>query len=214
MPDTATLLAFATASFILICIPGPAVLFIIAKSSEHGRKAGLVSVAGIQLGALVHVAAAALGLSALLVASAAAFTALKYAGAIYLLWLGFRKIATRSKVAAAGKNSRPLSLWSVFVQGVIVNVLNPKAALFFFAFLPQFINPAKGAVAGQVAFFGLVFVAIACVSDSLYALAAGSLSRWIKGNPLYLKVQQYVTGVVYIGLGLLTLMVHPSQGKK
>ncbi|HEX2045734.1 MAG TPA: LysE family translocator, partial [Gaiellaceae bacterium] len=172
MPEGSTLLLFAGASLALLVVPGPAVLFIVARSVEHGRSAGLVSMLGVQVGALVHVAAAVLGISALLVQSAVAFSVVKYAGAGYLVYLGVRRLLDRGSAEATARGEAQ-AFARLFRQGIVVNVLNPKAALFFFAFLPQFVEPEAGAVALQMGLLGLLFVALALVSDGLYALAAG-----------------------------------------
>ena len=216
MPDITTILAFATAAFILLVIPGPAVLYVITRSTEQGTKAGLISVCGIQAGTVVHAIAAAFGVSAILMASAMAFAVLKYAGAGYLIYLGCKKIFGKKKT---GESSKPLPkqrMQAIFWQGMVVNVLNPKCALFFFAFLPQFINPAAGNVTGQVLFFGLLFTLLAFMTDGSYALAAGRLGKWLKGNTYYLKLEAYISGFIYIALGLLTLMMQPvhSTSKK
>ena len=214
MFDLHTILAFIGTSLLLLVIPGPAVLYIIAKSTEQGKKAGMASVAGIEAGTLVHVIASAVGISALLLASATAFSILKYAGAFYLIWMGLKKIWTRQPVnttAAAQESQQPVS--RIFWQGAIVNILNPKTALFFFAFLPQFVNPAKGAVTLQLVVLGLIFVVLATITDSIYALAAGSLSKWLKSQPRYLVIQHYISGVIYVFLGVLTMLVQHSQKK-
>jgi len=203
VPEPATLLVFAAAALALIVVPGPAVLYIVSQSIDRGRLAGFVSALGIAVGALVHVAAAAIGLSSILVSSAAAFSVVKYAGAAYLvgmgLWTIFRR---RDEVEVSTPSERRLR--RRFCQGVIVNVLNPKTALFFFAFLPQFVDPEQGAAALQIGVLGLVFVVIAVVSDSVWALAAGTASERLRGNRRFLSVQRYVSGSVFVGLGALT----------
>lgn len=203
MPDAGTLLVFGLAALALIVVPGPAVLYIVSQSIDRGRLAGFVSALGIAAGALVHVAAAAIGLSSLLVSSAAAFNVVKYAGAAYLICMGLWTIFRRPGQEAAGAPSER-RLRRRFGQGVVVNVLNPKTALFFFAFLPQFVDPDKGAAALQIGVLGLLFVAIAVVSDSLWALAAGTASERLRGNRRFLSVQRYVSGSVFVGLGALT----------
>jgi threonine/homoserine/homoserine lactone efflux protein len=214
MFDLHTLITYIGASLLILIIPGPAVLYIVAKSTEQGRRAGMASVAGIETGTLVHTVGAALGVSALLMASATAFSILKYAGAFYLIWIGLKKICTRSNGAALVNGERkPQALSRIFWQGAIVNILNPKCALFFFAFLPQFVNPAKGMVTVQLLVLGLIFVMLATITDSLFALAAGSLSSWLKRKPAYMTIQNYISGGIYIFLGLLTMMVQPSQKK-
>ena len=203
MPDTATLLVFAAAALALIVVPGPAVLYIVAQSIDRGRLAGFVSALGIAVGGLVHVTAAAIGLSSLLVSSATAFAAVKYAGAAYLIGLGLYTLFVRKEEPAATA-PRERRLRRRFGQGVVVNVLNPKTALFFFAFLPQFVDPDKGSAALQIGVLGLLFVALAVISDSVWALVAGSASERLRGNRRFLGVQRYVSGSVFVGLGALT----------
>jgi threonine/homoserine/homoserine lactone efflux protein len=204
VPDSATLAFFAAASLALAVVPGPAVLYIVAQSVDQGRLAGLVSALGICVGGLVHVVAATIGLSSLLASSATAFTIVKYAGAAYLILLGIRRLLTREQledeVARAPRSRRRL-----FVDGVVVNVLNPKTALFFLAFLPQFVNPGEGTATLQILVLGLLFAVIALCSDSLWALAAGTLGSWLRRSRWYLGVKRWVTGTVFVGLGLSTV---------
>ena len=203
LPPTSDLVFFMTAAAILLVIPGPAVLYIIARSVDQGRTGGLASALGISTGTLVHVAAAALGLSALMVSSATAYAAVKYAGAAYLFYLGIRKLIERAPSDEVA-HVKPASLRRVYAQGVLVNVLNPKAALFFFAFLPQFVNPARGHVTMQFVVLGLIFAGMGLVSDSVWALTAGSAGRWLRGHKSFRQKERYVTGTVYLGLGLAT----------
>jgi threonine/homoserine/homoserine lactone efflux protein len=202
-PGAANLGLFAGAALALLLIPGPAVLYIVGRSVEHGRRAGLVSLGGIHAATLVHVAAAALGLSAVLASSAVAFGVVKYAGAAYLIWLGLRKIFGRGEGGAAaspggggGGHARLLR------DGFVVNLLNPKTAIFFLAFLPQFVDPGRGHVAMQVAVLGLLFTALGFVTDGCYALAAGTAGNWLKRSRSYFAVERYVSGALFIGLGL------------
>jgi threonine/homoserine/homoserine lactone efflux protein len=203
VPDTATLLVFAAAALALIVVPGPAVLYIVAQSIDRGRLAGFVSALGVATGGLVHVTAAAIGLSSLLVSSATAFAAVKYAGAAYLIGLGLYTLFVRREEPAATA-PRERRLRRRYGQGVVVNVLNPKTALFFFAFLPQFVDPGKGSAALQIGILGLVFVSLAVISDSAWALVAGSASERLRGSRRFLVVQRYVSGSVFVGLGALT----------
>ena len=147
--------------------------------------------------------AAALGISAILAASAVAFSVVKYAGAAYLVYLGLRTLLQRppdrKEIVVTQK-----PLWQIFRQGVIVNVLNPKAALFFLAFLPQFADPARGSVPAQMLVLGLIFGTIALVSDGMYALLAGQIGNWLQRNPKFQHRQRYFSGTVYIALGLTT----------
>jgi threonine/homoserine/homoserine lactone efflux protein len=203
VPDPSTLLLFAGAALALIVVPGPAVLYIVAQSIDRGRLAGFVSALGIAVGGLVHVTAAAIGLSSLLVSSATAFAVVKFAGAAYLIGLGLYTLFVRKEEPTATV-PRERGLRRRFGQGVVVNVLNPKTALFFFAFLPQFVDPDKGSAALQIGILGLLFVALAVMSDSVWALVAGSASERLRGSRRFLSVQRYVSGSVFVGLGALT----------
>jgi threonine/homoserine/homoserine lactone efflux protein len=202
MPDAATLALFSLAALALIVVPGPAVLYIVARGVDQGRRADVVSALGIAAGSAVHVAAATAGISALVVSSARAFELVKYAGAAYLVVLGVRRLLTRDDVAREQPERVPLR--SVFTQGVIVNVLNPKTALFFLAFLPQFVDPDAGSVALQTTILGVTFAVLALASDSLYGLAAGSLGGALRRSTGFLRAQRYVSGSVFVGLGLAT----------
>jgi len=203
LPDSSTLFLFAGAALALIVVPGPAVLYIVAQSIDRGRLAGFVSALGIAVGGLVHVTAAAIGLSSLLVSSATAFNAVKYAGAAYLIGLGLWTLLRRTNEPVV-EIPKERKLSRRFWQGVVVNILNPKTALFFFAFLPQFVDPDKGSAALQIGVLGLLFVTLAVASDSAWALAAGTASERLRGNRRFLGVQRYVSGSVFCGLGALT----------
>ena len=210
MPHVSTLGVFVGAAIALLLTPGPAVLYIVTRSIESGRLAGLVSVLGICTGTLVHVVAATLGLSALLVSSALAFTAVKYLGAAYLIVLGIQTLASREHEPSV-RRVESTSLRRVFTQGVVVNILNPHTAVFFFAFLPQFINPSSGRVATQMLALGLLFVALSAATDSGWALAAGTAGDWIKDHPRFARGQRYVTGSALIGLGAATALSGARQ---
>ena len=201
LPDLASLGVFAAAAVLLLVTPGPAVLYIVARSMHEGRRAGLVSVLGVHAGTLVHIAAAAAGVSALLAASAGAFAAAKYLGAAYLIYLGVRRLLDRGGVAAA-RVPAARSLRRAFLDGVVINVLNPKTALFFLAFLPQFVDVGRGQVGAQILGLGLLFVALGLVSDGLYALGAGSAAEWLRARPGFVARERWVSGTMYIGLGV------------
>jgi threonine/homoserine/homoserine lactone efflux protein len=206
MPDSTTYGFFVLASLALTLVPGPAVLYIVARSVEGGRPAGLISVLGIGAGGFVHVAFAALGLSALLVSSAAAFAVVKWLGVAYLIYLGIGRFLARDEQdAAVTVGDEPLT--RVFSQGVIVNVLNPKTALFFLAFLPQFVDPSRGAVTAQIAMLGTTFVVIALFTDGLYALLSGTAADWLRRrnkSPGFRHAGRYLSGSVYLALGAAT----------
>jgi threonine/homoserine/homoserine lactone efflux protein len=210
VPSAQTLVLFAAAALALIVVPGPAVLYIVAQSIDRGRRAGLVSALGVATGGLVHVTAAAIGLSALLVSSATAFTVVKVAGAAYLIGVGLLTLLRRPEEPAL-EAPRERRLRRIYGQGVVVNVLNPKTALFFLAFLPQFVDPDAGYVAAQLVLFGLVFVALGLVTDSLYALAAGTAGGWLRSSRFFAGARRWVSGTVFIALGLATALSGSRQ---
>jgi threonine/homoserine/homoserine lactone efflux protein len=212
MPSGSTLALFVFAALALLITPGPAVLYIVTRSIDQGRLAGIVSVLGIAVGTLFHIAAAALGVSALLVSSALAFSVVKYLGAAYLIYLGVRKLRERQD-ANQPEAIEQRNLARIFSQGVLVNLLNPKTALFFFAFLPQFVDVSRGAVAVQILFLGGLFVALSMLSDSSYALLAGTFGRWLKGNARFLRAQRYFAGGIYITLGVTTAFSGSGKSK-
>lgn len=212
IPNLSSLGVFVLAAMAMLLAPGPAVLYIVARSVEQGRVAGLISVCGITSATLVHALAASLGLSALLVSSAFAFSLVKYAGAAYLITIGVRRILDRHSARVAAGPLTQRSLWRLYRDGFVVNLLNPKTALFFLAFLPQFVDPARGGVAFQIAFLGLLLALMGLMSDGLYALAAGSAGRWLKRNGSVLRWERYVTGGVFIGLGVTA--VFAGGGRK
>jgi len=202
VPAPSTLALFSVAALALIVVPGPAVLYIVAQGIDRGRVAGVVSALGISAGGLVHVLAAAVGLSALIVSSATAFTVVKYAGAAYLIVLGVRRLLSRGDEGEVAEVRRERSLRRTFWQGAVVNVLNPKTALFFLAFLPQFVDVDRGHVAAQVSVLGLLFVTLALISDSAWGLAAGSAAGWLRTRPGVLRAQRWTSGGVMVGLGV------------
>ena len=210
IPDPPRIGLFVVAALALLIVPGPAVLYVVARSINQGRRAGLASVLGIHVGTLIHISAATLGLSALIVSSAIAFTAVKVAGAIYLVGLGLWTLFSRTaepEIALGGERN----LRRAFAQGIVVNVLNPKTALFFLAFLPQFVDRDAPHPALQIAFLGLLFALLGLVTDSLWALAAGTAGGVLRRSRRFTAVQRYVTGCVYIGLGIVTAFAGSAE---
>ena len=192
---------FLIAALILLLTPGPAVLYIVARSLDQGRLAGFVSVLSIEVGNFMHVLAATLGLSAILVSSALAFSIVKYLGAAYLIFLGVRRLFS-NEAGLQPMEFKQQGLRRIFRQGVLVATLNPKTALFFFAFLPQFVDSSRDSITLQLLILGCMFVTMAIVTDSLYALLAGTIGQWLKRTRSFLRVERYVIGSVYIGLGV------------
>jgi len=205
MIEPSKLYLFIGAAILLLLIPGPAVLYITTRSATQGRLAGLVSVFAIETANFIQAIAAALGLSAILLSSALAFDVVKYLGAAYLIYLGIRKLFA-SDGGVEEEEVKRESLSRIYWQGFAINILNPKTALFFFAFLPQFIDPTKGNVIGQNLLLGAIFVGMAIITDSLYALLASSLASRLNGNVSFQKGQRYFAGLVYVGLGITTAL--------
>jgi threonine/homoserine/homoserine lactone efflux protein len=211
VPDASTLSLFVSAALVLLLTPGPAVIYIVTRSVEQGRRAGLLSVLGILLGTLFHVAAAALGISALLLTSVMAFNTLRYLGAAYLVYLGVRMLvgntAPRERGAVPPSNAR-----QIVSQGVVVNLLNPHTSVFFFAFLPQFVDPSKGGARSQILVLGIVFIVVAAMTDAVWAIVTGTAGDWVKGSPRFTRIQRYITAGALIGLGAATAV--SGNGRK
>lgn len=202
MPSLSTVLLFALAVSVLVAIPGPNHIYIVTRGISQGRTAGLVSAAGVETGTLVYSAAAAAGLAAAIASSSLAYDAMRYLGAAYLIFLGARTL-TRHTAPSVGSTVAVVPLRRVYLDGVLVNVLNPKVALFFVAFLPQFVDPMRGPVAAQVLALGLIMGAVGMFSDVAYALMAGTLGDRLRRRPALARRQGYLTGVTYLALGLV-----------
>ena len=193
MPAPSTLLLFAASAAALVLVPGPNLIYIVTRSVEAGRRAGLASMLGVETGTLIHVSAAALGLTALLASSATAFEVVRWAGIAYLVHLGVGALRATGDGTAA---TRPATMRRSFAEGLLVNLLNPKVSIFFLAFLPQFVDPARGAATTQVLVLGMVFLAIASVLDLLYVAVAGALGGRLRGG-------RRLAGGVYLALAAL-----------
>ncbi|GAA2991737.1 LysE family translocator [Streptosporangium longisporum] len=201
MISPSTLLIFALASLALVLIPGPNHIYIITRAVSQGRAAGVASAFGVEVGTLVHIAAAAAGLSYVIAQSATLFNVIKWAGVAYLVYLGVRALTSRQELTAGQAVPQPLR--SVFLEGVVVNVLNPKVILFFLAFLPQFVDPEAGAVPVQIAVLGGTLLLLGLLSDLIYALSADALGRRLRTRS---GVLGNLSGVVYLGLGVATAL--------
>jgi threonine/homoserine/homoserine lactone efflux protein len=210
MPDPSRLALFVGAALLLLVVPGPSVLYIVTQSVSHGRRAGIVSVAGITTGTLVHIAAATVGLSALLASSAVAFDVVKYLGAAYLIAVGLRRLVgwERAREPAA-RGTRDLS--RLYSQGIVVNTLNPKTALFFLAFLPQFVDPERGTPWVQILVLGLLFAMLGFLSDGVWAVVAGTLGERLRRSRRFPAMQRYVSGSVFVGLGAVAALTAPVK---
>jgi threonine/homoserine/homoserine lactone efflux protein len=203
MPDATTFGLFVVAALALLLVPGPSVLYVVARSVDQGRLAGLASVLGIEIGTLVHVCFAAVGLSALLASSATAFSVVKWLGAAYLIWLGLQRLLARDG-GEGPVNVEPAPLSRVFSQGVLVNVLNPKTALFFLAFLPQFVDPSRRSAWLQVVVLGATLATLGLFTDGLYALLGGTAGNLLRRSSGFQRGQRYISSGVYLALGAAT----------
>ena len=202
MLPTGHLLAFALLSFVLIIVPGPNVLFVISRSLMLGRAAGVGTAAGGQIGVYLQVVAVAFGVGALVERSVAVFTVIKLAGAAYLVYLGVQAIRHRRSLRAAlDVAAEPTSLRRILRDGIVVGVSNPKVIVFFAAVLPQFVNPSAGHVPEQMLLLGSVFLAIAVICDSTWALAAGTARAWLARSPRRLEMIGGAGGLAMIGIG-------------
>lgn len=208
MPSSDALLTFAIASIVLFCIPGPAVAYIANRALVDGRSTAFASVAGLELGNLVHVMAATVGLSAILATSATAFTIVKWLGAGYLILIGLKTLTMRPPTPAAGGVS--ITRRRAFAQGVVVNTLNPKVALFFLSFLPQFIEPDRGPAWLQSLALGTVFVLLGCLMDGLWAVLADTVRSFLVHGRAQNFVRRYVSGTMFVGLGIVAARAHQA----
>jgi threonine/homoserine/homoserine lactone efflux protein len=213
VPSLSTLPVFIAASVALLVIPGPAVLFIVARSGAQGTRAGLVSVLGVHTATIVHVLAAVAGLSAVVVASSLAFTAVKVVGGVYLIYLGVKSIrSARRASGVAAPTVRPAK--RLFAEAFVVSLLNPKVALFFLAFLPQFVERGNGPIWSQTLVLGFVYIALGLCSDSLYAVVGARVGTRLSSRAARLRAGRYAEGGILVGLGVLMLALpHRRAGK-
>ena len=201
MLSTSQVTLFGVASIALILTPGPDMLYVIARSIGQGKRAGIVSALGVCFGILVHTGSAAIGLSALLMTSALAYNIVKYAGAAYLIYLGIRTIISREQENHFNAPQVGISLVKTFSQGVLSNLLNPKVALFFLAFMPQFVDPSKGEIGLQIVTLGLIFVLMGLCWLVLVALLTSYLGNRLQSNSRWKRFQQWFTGSILVFLG-------------
>jgi threonine/homoserine/homoserine lactone efflux protein len=210
VPSLSTYALFIAAALALLAIPGPAVLYVVGRSIDQGRTAGLASVLGITTGTIVHITAATVGLSSLVLASKVAFDGVRYVGAAYLILLGVRRLLTRGQEEAVGARP-PRTLRRLYTQGLVVNLLNPKTIVFIFAFIPQFVDVGAGHVWLQILLLGLTFAGLGLASDSLYAIVAGTVADRLRGTPFIARVERWFGGTVLIGLGVASALVAPNR---
>jgi len=212
MPSLSTYAVFLATAIALLLVPGPAVLYVVTRSIEMGRAGGLASVAGITTATTVYVALATAGISSIILASTAAFDAVRYVGAAYLLLLGARRLLGRG-VETAEPEAVPRTRRRAYVQGVVVNLTNPKTIVFVFAFIPQFVDPHARHAWTQVLVLGVSFATLGCLSDSTYALVAGSVADRLRGSDRIARVQRWLGGGVLVGLGILAAVWSPGRAR-
>ena len=211
MPSPSTITAFTVTAVLFVLFPGPAMLFLVARGVAGGPRVGALSALGVETANAVYVVATALSLTAILAASTVAFTAVRYAGAAYLVYLGIRTLRDRNDPEPPAVARGSLTAWTSWRQGFLVGIGNPKAVLFFLAFFPQFVDPDAGSAALQIVFFGLVFVCLGLVTDSAYALLAGTAGNWLRSSLAFFAVRRWVSGTVFIGLGVAAALSGSRQ---
>jgi threonine/homoserine/homoserine lactone efflux protein len=202
MPDAATLLLFALTSLLLVAMPGPGVLYIVGRTVDQGRRAGVASMAGIEAAEVVYVGAAAVGLSALLASSATAFDTVRYLGAAYLVYLGVRRWR---EGASDPEAAAPASVRRIFTEGFVVQLLNPKVAIFFVAYFPQFLDP-DSAVVPQVLLLGTIYIAVAVMSDLVWVLVAARVAGRLRRSVRARLIMARGSALTYIGLGVMAAL--------
>ncbi len=204
VPPLSTFPVFIMSSLALLVVPGPAVLFIVARSTSQGMRAGLVSVLGVHSASVVHVIAAVAGLSAVIVVSSLAFTAVKVVGGVYLVFLGVKAIRSARRL---NELTRPVIKPEkrLFVEAFVIALLNPKVAIFFLAFLPQFVSTDRGPVWSQTLILGLTYIVLGLCSDGMYAVLGSRIGSWFSGHVARVRRLRYSEGTILIGLGVLTL---------
>jgi threonine/homoserine/homoserine lactone efflux protein len=212
VPSSSTYAVFLATAIVLLLIPGPAVLYVVTRSIEMGRSGGLASVAGITTGTVAYVALATAGLSSLVLASTAAFDVVKYVGAAYLFLLGMRRLLGRG-LEQPGEEPVPRTRRRAYAQGIVVNLTNPKTIVFIFAFLPQFVDPNSPHPGLQVLALGLSFALLGFLSDSMWAVAAGTVADRLRGSTGIAWVQRWIGGGVLVGLGILAAVWSPSHAR-
>lgn len=210
MPTLSTILLFIAATMALLVVPGPAVVYIVTRAVTQGRTAGLISVLGIHVGSIFYVVVTSLGMAALLVASETAFQIVKWLGVAYLVWLGIRKLWLEKTDDGSVDEPPKASNARIFSQGILVNILNPKTLVFFAAFLPQFVDPARGPVGWQLVFFGVGFIVLGILSDGTYAMLASVFHGRLRSTRRARRRLDISSGIVFIALGAVAATASQS----
>ena len=214
MPTIPTMLAFTIAAIALVVVPGPNLIYIITRGIQQGRRAAIISGLGVELGTLIHVLLATFGLSALITSSPMLYDVVKYAGAGYLVWLGVSLIRKRRVVADDAIEVRPATMRTIFVHGLVINLLNPKVILFIMALLPQFVDPTQGTTTVQMLVLGVVLVAVGTIGDMTYAIASGAVGAWMRRHPESDRHRDRVSGLVYLVLGVVVALTGSGSARQ
>jgi threonine/homoserine/homoserine lactone efflux protein len=212
MPSPATFGVFLATGLVLLAIPGPAVLYVVTRSIDHGRSAGIASVFGITTGTVVHVVLATVGLSSLVLASRVAFDGVRYVGAAYLVFLGVQRLLRR-RTEDDARSPAVRTRRALYTQGLIVNLTNPKTIVFIFAFIPQFVDVGAGHVWLQIMALGLTFALLGFLSDTCYAVVAGSIADRLRGTQRIARIERWFGGTVLIALGVVAALFVPPRPK-
>lgn len=202
MIDWTTLITYIAIVLGFVFIPGPATLLTVARATSSGTRVGIATGAGVAAGDVIHTFMAIVGISAIIAASATLFSVVKYLGAAYLVYLGIQAILSKTPADPAATRALPITAQKAFRQAILAEVLNPKTALFFLAFLPQFVRPENGSVALQLTILGIIFVLLGLLSCVIFAVSAGSLGSYLRRNPVVLKWQGKIVGGIYCVLGV------------
>ena len=202
MPSLNTIIIFTAAAFAVTAIPGPSMLYVMSRSIGQGRVAGILSALGLATGLFIHTLVASFGLSIIFVYSPLAYMTIKYLGALYLIYMGTRMLITGNALFSSAESNPTTNGSRIYSQGIITEILNPKTALFFLSFLPQFVDPTLGSPAVQLFIFGCILMITALSADLLIAITGSIISQWLIRRPLTHKIQQWLTGGVLIGLGM------------
>jgi threonine/homoserine/homoserine lactone efflux protein len=212
MPSTQTLLVFLLVAAAFVAVPGPSNLFVLGRGLQSGARAAVAGATGCATGALTYVIATAAGLSALIASSQTVFAAIHYAGAAYLCWLGISALRTAHDGLPPDAEAVPTAIWPAYRHGVLVELGNPKVALFFLALFPQFVHRTAGPAWVQIMVLGAIFVTVGLASDCAYAVGSGRIRAWLLRRPGRVSRQQRMTGLLYIGLGLWAALAGADRG--
>jgi threonine/homoserine/homoserine lactone efflux protein len=213
MPTAGTIAVFAVATLALIAIPGPSTFYLLGRGIAHGRRVAFISALGVETGSVLFVCLTAFGLSVLIASSAYAFSLVHYLGVAYLFFLGWRTLREHTE-SSVGAKPGPRAYWASYRQGFLVGASNPKVALFFLAFFPQFVRPDRGSTTTQVLVLGAVFVALGLTADAVNSCASGAIGAWLARRSSFLRARRYVEASSYFALGSWALVSGSARSRR